>query len=361
MKKWLIIAIIAFLALDAAAFVYLRFIKPNKNKQSPQTTIIKKKKGGDFMWGAMIRPNELVEYDEASQKKYWDYLDQLGNNWVRMQYSPQDPATFDRNYQKVTEQGIETMAIIPPEIGKKDESSNIDPALVEQKTAELAKKYAGKITYYQIGSELGNFALNGPLFAGIKESDYSEAKYQNILAWVKAMAQGIREGDPHAKILLSINRTHFGILDKFVKNNVEFDAIGISWYSGYGENLSDVFSGDPAFQHFNVIEKAKSYNKTVIFSEVTQRFGSKMKNKEGGVEQQSGFLTDFFGQVKKYPEIKGVFVYEFVDGITPPGFTNLDDEAHYGLIPHTKNSAQWTLDDPNKAYYTYADIIKNNR
>lgn len=358
-KKTLIIAIIIFLIIDLIAFVVIKNRKTQSAK-STQMAATKKKKSGDFMWGVMIRPNELIEYDEKSQEKYWQYLDELGVNWVRMQYTPPDLLTFEKNLQKAREKGLKTMAIIPPEIGKKESSKTPDPAAVEEKTKEFAQKYAGQIPYYQIASELGNFVLKDPLYAGIKESDYESKKYQSVLSWVRAMTSGIRKGDPKAKILLSINRTHFGILDKFVKDKVDFDAIGISWYSGYGENLSDMFSGDPEHPHFNVIEKAESYHKTIIFTEVTQRFGSKMKGKEGGIEQQADFLVNFFEQVKNYKSIKGVFVYEFLDGITPPGFANLDDEAHYGLISHTRTEANWTLDALKKAFYTYAEIIKKN-
>lgn len=354
-KKPLIIGIIIFLLLDVAIYFFVKHKKNSGNQQNTTTaTKATKKKSGNFMWGIMIRPNELTEYDDASREKYWKNLNDLGVNWVRMQYTYQDPQMFETQLQKAESLGINVVAIIPPEIvPNKMPDGSYNAADIDKVTGDFVKKYAGRIPYYQIGAELGNFVLNDPHLAGVKKSDFNDAKFKKESVWIKTIAEAIRKNDPKAKIILNINRTHFGIIDKLNDINTPFDVIGISWYSDNGTNFTNMQTGDPAFVHFNIIDKIKSYGKEGMLSEVAYRMGSK----DGG-DKQAQYVTDIVNQVIKDGFFKNIFMYEYLDAV--PQKKASADEFNYGFLNRHNNGTTWVIDDPKKAYYNYADAIKSN-
>jgi len=180
----------------------------------------------------------------------------------------------------------------------------------------IAKRYKGKIDYYQIFNETDIYCLKDPGNSTF-ETKYDMDKVKTISGKMKLGINALREVDPNAKLIVNFTYWRSDIVQYFINDGVKFDIVGFDWYSGMGsigKQIDDMIKLFPNHDFFicecNLIATAK-------YTE----------------QQQSDFLTNTMIQMYKYSDrLKGLVVYELFDQTKLETGDKYSEQAHYGIV-----------------------------
>lgn len=299
-----------------------------------------------FMWGINVNPSPVRNYSLEMWNDQMNFVTNLGTKWIRLVFDNNANNKFqiyDEMIESANSQGTNVLLSLdsskPVTSLDKPYDDGYNVAL------EIAKHYKGKIHYYQVLNEVGGTAIKGSQYSGENESDFDQGKYEKIRDWSKGAVAAIRKTDPEAYIVIDFHWTHVAMVEKLLKDKVDFDIIGWNWYSDMKMMSSKKLSDGTL-----LVDKLKSFNKPVILAEVN---GAPMK--DGTNEQaQSDFIQQMADWAYGSGLIKGFYVHELVD-IAP---TANRKGGFFGLIKYKKASdGGYTYGDPKKAFFTYKNII----
>ncbi len=304
-----------------------------------------------FLWGVMTREASLQDYTLDYWNKELGYDKQLGVNSIKIDYDAH--AGYKRSVEMVQSAKSKNLEVLftfaPADILKVQKPYDEGYSLGKK----LGTKLAGQVAYYQLMSEPASTALKGGQFTGTLQSDYDQAKYQIVMNWLKGASDGVRAGDPKAKIVINDQWTHFAFFDMIARDGVKFDYLGWNWFSDMG------FLGDKTLDNgTKVFDKLKSYNKPIILTEVNERPDSVKGMDENAQSDFIQKMADFAWANKD--AIKGFFVLELTD--QPATQIHAPKSEYYGLIKFSQNAdGTYTFGQPKKAFATYQNIIKTHK
>jgi hypothetical protein len=373
MKKVGIFLIV--LALAAGAGIGVGTIIKNRNKNAaPQESDHK----NEFVWGvqggayALNRLND--SYRPENVEKQLKYIKELGVNLVRANLEMNETlspfaisypeAQNDDYINKLVSQKVDVLLVLDPDIPK-----TVGKANYEEEGYKLgsyaAKRYKGKVKYYQIANEVTGTIVkpagdNGKSFNGNYGVQYSQARYDAVLGWVKGMSRGIRENDPDAKIVLCGHWILYDVIQKLISDGADFDILGWSWYSADGDDVTarEYNWGD----HMNLAEKLYSIKKDVWIVETDYDHGSfgdgKISSAEGE-RKQAEFIGKFADNVYNSGYFKGFIVFGLFDN---PVNAEIDAEreAHWGLVEAKKINGDIQVTKEKPAFNTYKKFISTH-
>ena len=185
----------------------------------------------------------------------------------------------------------------------------------------ITRRYKTFFNFYELGNE-EELKVMDRSSDGSDLSHYNINKARIMAGFLRGMIEGIRENDITAKTIINTaGWLHYGFFSILQSENVNYDILGLHWYSEMGKITDLNLNG----KHVNMVDLlTKRYNKPIWITEINRRGGS-------GVEEyhkESSCLKDYLSELKGQQAVKAFFIYELFDE------PNLSDhtEASYGLL-----------------------------
>lgn len=183
----------------------------------------------------------------------------------------------------------------------------------------FATRYGSRVTHIEAGNELDYVSLLDRI-NGSDLSKYDSTKLVWTTAFLRGMTQGIRDGAPAVKIIIDAGGWyHYAFFSALQRDSVDYDIIGVHWYSG-AEDLDEPVDGGKS-----VLDYLSAFGKDIWITEANRMHGS---FGEDSTDSQSSWIAKYVRDYYGTERIKGFFVYELYDD------ANLSDDgaAHYGLV-----------------------------
>lgn len=322
-----------------------------------------------FLWGVNMSAfglNDLDDpYQPANVDKQLALLKELGVNSVRLNLEvdknswparPRDE-TNDDVINRLTKAGLKILLIVedpwPGDSLFKLDKQLMSPQSIRQAGwawgYKTASRYPGKIYAYQLANEVSGMIVKDN-HSGRLISDYDEGKYQLLKEWLIGLSKGIRDGDPHAKRVITAHWVATAIIDQLIADQVPFEVIGWNWFSDMGEDPIHKTLADGTI--LDVVGHFASRGKQFWFTELNRSHGSAGSS---GELAQSSYLKKAVSNIKRSSAVSGIFVYTLVDD--PVG--ELAQDRNWGLVKVVKGpSGRLTIGEPKLAFESFSEIIK---
>ncbi|MHB1001969.1 MAG: glycosyl hydrolase [Armatimonadota bacterium] len=318
-----------------------------------------------MQFGVTGHPYVQEGYREIPLSVQLDLVADLGLKWYRTDWfheiATKNPAEYDKLINEARRRGITILPIIFPPINCRSEASLEEIRASSFKFAkDLAARYKGKITYWELDNELDLFTMiqkgevdrNGVEWLygagdGSVPEQFYDGRYQKALAELRGLHEGIKAGNPKAKTMVNYGGwLHHGFLTRLIKEDkLPFDIIGLHWYSEMGD-MTKVKG------NIDVPSILKGFGKPIWITEINRRGGS---IGDGGEQEQSKYVTSVVKQMKGIKGIEAFFLYELLD---EPYFGADNPESHFGLVEIKKGSDnKWLVGRKKEAYGVYKNLV----
>ena len=134
---------------------------------------------------------------------------------------------------------------------------------------------------------------------------------------MKALADGVRAGDPDARLSVNISYKHTYFMTLLLEEGMEWDISGVDWYSNMG---------DPS----PTIDHLLAFPAPDIFVAEANTWEGSMKTSP---DEQFSYLRDAMHWFRGHPSgrVKGYMLYELLDEPLQEG-----GEACFGLVTNDK-------------------------
>jgi hypothetical protein len=285
---------------------------------------------GSFMLGLNMHSIGNAAYSPVSMTNQMSMLKKMGMKVARQNFnissdgSVSSQSSFTQLMSASASAGITTLAMI--NITKINFSGSESSNYNSGKTfgAAVASKNSKYFTYYELGNELDNKAINTG--NGDVASNYNSTKLKMTAAFLKGMDEGIKSKQPGAKTMIDGSWKHFYFLQYMQSYGVKFDIVAWHWYSDMESSTANSSMPD-------ITKKLSSlFTKPIWFTEVGQRW----KNVSNIDQTQSTFTNAFIRKMKANSQVKAGLFYELFD---EPARTGA--EGHYGFVKWTKPYSSW--------------------
>jgi len=303
---------------------------------------------GPVQWGINGHPLTQEAYWHVPLADQLDLVKESGATWYRISFGAkafrENTARFDELLEKAEKRGLKLLPVLMPAglgTNKPIEQIREESAAFGK---EMATRYKGRITHWELGNELDNFSMikKGETTPSGKEwkwdgapdgsspDDYETGRYERCREFFRSLQQGIKEADPKALTMVDTSGwLHYGFIERLKQDGAaDFDVLAWHWYSEMGDitAVSD--------KKIDVLQLLKErYQKPIWFTEINRRDGSK-----GGKEaEQAEYIVGPIAKLAKTGGIEAVFLYELLD---EPYFGE-SGESHYGLVTVEKSSGKW--------------------
>lgn len=172
--------------------------------------------------------------------------------------------------------------------------------------------------------QIGNEINNGFLWPDGQISGQNAGGFDGFVRLAKKAIKAVREVDPSIKIMLHLadggnNPLYRWFFDEMVRQNVDFDVIGVSYYPYWHGSLKDLSE--------NLNDIARRYDKDIVIAETAYAwtlqdfdgypniFGEQQEHIAGydaSIEGQKAFLSDLIRTLKSVSrgKCKGFFYWE---------------------------------------------------
>lgn len=308
-----------------------------------------------FYWGAKMTPSATTlsgtsgiyeGFDEAINDQL-EFGKELGLNIVKATWEARSDK-IDNFVNWAKARGFKVVIQL-----EDPEMTDFWSQATHERARELGKKvasrYYGQVDFYQLGNEI-NGAVIKPGGIGKDKGDYDPWKWGIMKNWLLGLTQGIHEGDPFAKKIITFNWKGTGIIDLIREANIHFDIIGVNWYSDMG---------DP-FQSFDINRKYWSnmfeylwdkHRIDIWVSEANQHKGTYDASTQGQADSIRGFADAAFNS----PFIKAFMVYQMSDTINQRG----TETGHYGIV-WLRYDNRWKVMDRKPAFSAFQGVISTH-
>lgn len=354
------ILLIVLLVVFSAVFSFILYDSAHSQDQ-PKLTESSVKKNG-YVWGVYSNAYFGNTMGEGFIKEHTDWqiplFKDLGINTVKFNLlfnrALAQPILPENDYyvDKLIENHIDRYMVI--ENGEDDdffETANYSMGYEWGKY--IASHFAGKINYYQMLNEVSGTAMK-PQFPGFRPDDYDEKKYQALKNYLKGMSDAIAQFDPGAQRVVTAHFLGTAMIDRLIKDGVNFEVIGWDWYSDMGDSLTKKYHGD---QVFNIPQHFQFSGKKFWISELNRSHGS-FENKE---VEQSQYIKKIIDEAVQSKLVQGIFVFMMFDSTS--AYHGIPDNNNtWGLITNKQDpvTKDWFFDSKKPAYYMYQAIIRSH-
>ena len=193
-------------------------------------------KRNDFLWGVNIHSSYYSKAYKFSNLEDMLYLAKdMGSGIIRLNAnSPLDE--LDTTIKLCNAYGMKVMLVQYIKLSIKEKNPNLQ--FIEDDFYNFAVRYNGKngngkVDFIQISNEmdLSIMAVNPKGGSdGDNLDDWVEEHLENVTEQVKAAISGVKKSGTDAKTVINHCWLHYGLLDYFYKNGVDWDIIGHDWY-----------------------------------------------------------------------------------------------------------------------------------
>lgn len=281
----------------------------------------------DFAWGVNGHPLTQEAY-KGNIDLQLSLIQKVGMTWYRVDV-PVDtsgvvrqPALMDELLQKAKVKGISILPMVY--LTGWDKSTDETDAFRRGRKIGFgfATTYASAFQYYEMGNEEECKLLKGG--NGDKASDYNLPKFSLLAAFLRGMNEGIKSADPEARTIINNSGwLHYGYFQLLKDYKVNYDILGLHWYSDMGDLNNAKGNGD-------VLAIMASFGKPVWITEINRRNGSWNNGSNSGESDQVNWINRYICQLNQRQYVGAFFVYELFD---EPVFASTDPaESAYGIV-----------------------------
>lgn len=297
-------------------------LQPMVMSNTSATTALTGRTG--FLWGMNVHNKGYAVYPESKLEEHVRLTAELGSKIMRFNFNPRnlnDYRYLDSAVQLCKDYGLEMMLVL-------DAFSIYNTQQeFENYHSVIAKRYKGKIKYYQLFNELDVYCMyldNGNIFNGGDGStinQYNPARLEEVTPKLLGSIKAFRTNDPDANLVVNFAYKHTAILDYFMDSGAEWDIIGHDWYSDMeaGSSVTGVFD--------KLIQKHPTYDIMICETNI-------WAHTQYTEDQQSDFIARFIKTVYDYgsPKIIGMIFYELLDEPQFQTTSTYSGEAHFGFV-----------------------------
>lgn len=292
------------------------------------------KKSQGFIFGINGHPLSQAAYKEFPVAEQMQLLKSMKMTYYRFDagtdYKGQlkDELTFAGLTREAKKYGIKLLPVLWL---RGLDTMKTEPAAYERGFIEgsgFASRYGVHFDYYELGNEQDLKVLKQRSLSGKETTDYKIDKTKILAGFFRGMHDGIKKADTRSKTIIDMTEGHYGFFKLLKQYNVQFDVIGVHWYS----RVDFAFSTLPRI----INETAEVFNgeKPVWITEFNSQFGS-----YGGREDfQERIVSQFVEQSRFIPGVEALFIYELLD--EPKLIHPKETEKTFGIIkwitPHTR-------------------------
>lgn len=286
----------------------------------------------DFIWGVNGHNRMYEAYPEKYAEKQVKLAAELGVKLYRFNFNPKTSDDLEYLHYMVSlceAYGMDMMLVMDdaglfpdnPQYSKSKENDYIE-ALTGRATM-IASLFKDRIKYIQVFNELDIHCLvAGSGGNGDHIDQYNKDWLQIFAKRTKAVVDAIKAEAPQIKTCVNISYVHTGWFDYLAsyEGGVEFDVIGLDWYSDMG--ILRV-----------ILNKLATYSqKEIIVCETN------IVNGENG--NDGAYLEQVMNEAYNHSsgKVKGMFFYELLDELNYQ-----DRERYYGLVNCERNGEIGTV------------------
>lgn len=353
-KKHYFLLLAIILATIISVVIFYKF----NNENSFNIKITKPQ----MIWGVVLRPYALASTMGGSTD--WKYnvdrqiamTKELGANAVKFALELDDQVN-DYIVKKAAENDLKVLISVSiPGINLITSGSQNDYYDEGYKLGEkVAKKYQGRIKYYQMDNEISGTLYNKADDVGETLPDrfgqrYNRTRTERQIRYLKGMSNAIHKNDPKAIRSISGHWILVDAIKYMINNGVEFEFLGWDWYSDMGEDFSN--RSLEGKDNFNLVKIAnEEFKKDLWIVEANKDKGS-WENTE---REQAEFIESI-AQKSWEKGVKGFFIHTLVDMASEQN----ESIGHLGLVKVKKdpNTNQWDFGDYKSAFYRYKAVIE---
>lgn len=336
-----------FLGLVIVAGIGFGAYFMNKNKATPpKEEVFNPDSLGPWHWGALVKPFGMGapngKYEKSKLITQLDLLKELGatDSRANVEFIPE----IDDDFVSLSlERRLRPTLIIEPTLEDFWLQASYPIALEVGKG--IASRYKGRVPYYQLANEASGVAIKKGL-SGQSKTDYDEKKYAIFKEWLRGLSDGVAQGDPKAKRIISANWLGTGVIERLIEDNVNFEIIGWNWYSDMGEDLVVKQNG----VDFNIPQYLSRYNKEFWVVELNRREGAL----DGNTAAQASYIQTVGTNLKAQTKVTGLFIFTLVDLCD-----SLDkDYGRMGLVALKQNADKTcSIEGKRPSFEVFAKLI----
>lgn len=297
----------------------------------------------DFLWGVNIHSSYYsAAYKNTNLSENIKRAADMGVKLIRTNSNaPQDE--LDATVRLCNEFGLKVMLV--KYIGDLTVEENYNLKKIEDDFRNIAEHYNGKngngkIDYIQLHNETDLFLMSHNPNGGADESGYiwNEVHLSNVAEQFKAAVRGVKAVNTDIETVINFCWRHFGMLDYFLENGVEWDIVGHDWYgdmmNAYETRLDSTAYGIGE-------ELYKRYGKKVLICESNYFNPDIHSHKSWDDTEPTSSVYDILirGMVDAYHQdyVIGFTFYELIDELQFEkqdwirGDEEWNREAHFGM------------------------------
>lgn len=311
----------------------------------------------DFMWGVNKHSSQIngQVYGAANLEQQIHLAAELGVGFIRTGVDTNNISLTDKTVMLANSYGIKIMLCINLPTGRNVEGNgNYDFDSIRTTFRTYAERYNGKngygkVDFIQIDNELDNWLMEryGVATEGSSINNYNENDLKELSLQMAAAADGIKEADSDVKSVINFAFRHYGMLDYFDQNGVDFDIIGHDWYSDGMQY--DVSKGKTPYQIGD--ELWERFEKPIIVCE-SNIFVDQLVDQDPSAWD---IVVECMEDCYSRDYVIGYSFYELCDelGRQQPE-QEFEREAHFGLVYTDINGV---IGEPKPIYNRIRSII----
>ena len=292
-------------------------------------------------------------YANSNIEDIMHLMAEMGVRLVRTQFGTLD--WTDRVVRLANEYNMKVM-IINGSVRSSLEKYDADSAF--RTAAMIANRYNGKngygkVDYFQIDNEVDNYLIECAHNQGIELGDgsnkdkYPKEDVNRVCFQFSNYAAGIRSADTDAKIIINSGWLHYGFHDWLEELKVDYDIIGLDWYTDMSQNFEN--NGKRPVEQVEFLYNR--YGKEIIICETNN--WSNTERDDSDVSIWDSFIR-LLDDAYKYPYVLGACVYEFCDELYFQENENVyNREAHFGMMYADKYG---NILEPKPIYYRLKNL-----
>lgn len=323
----------------------------------------------EFLFGVNMHNSGYKAYPEHMLDCNIAMCDELAVNIIRMNidgYSDESVGYGKRMISECHSRNMKFMLVI-------DSRTFIDmpkekvAAFYEDYFYKIAFAYGDELDYIQVFNELDVIAMRGdianiiiPGGDGIVKENYDSELWDKSILAVKGAMCGIKKSGSKVKTCINFAWWHTALLYEIVKQGIDFDIVGIDWYSDC-ENISSIEKLIEDIEK-NIPDKDMIIVETNYWMhpmsrdpiEVQEAIKDEMKRDKAQAEWIPAFTERIYKMDNQ--RLKGIIIYELLDEIIyDQQQGKYYGEAHFGLVKCDINGEN---PRPKQAFYSYRECIK---
>jgi len=322
--------------------------------------------GEALIWGVNGHPMNQASYFTMPLARQLEHVTALGAGWYRFGVSFHDLRAnanrLDELVREANQRGVRLLPVLLSDLIW-EESSAPERIFEEAREfgAQMASRYSGQITHWELDNELDIYALvqkgeampsgdkwlwdNGP--DGSSKDHYQNERFAKAKAQILGLYKGIKSINEHALTMANTaGWHHYGFLERLVEEEgkTPFDLLAWHWYSVHGD-ITNVEG------KVNVLERIEKFGKPIWITEINQWDG----DKDGTGADQLAYFRNDIKKLLSYPSIRAIFVYELLD---QPYFGH-DGQSTYGLIEiESLPNDNFREGKPKPVYEVFKELTK---